>query len=84
MNNFSPNTVCELNSMSAVIEMVSKGVGVAFVPTSCANPNKYITYFSFAPRLYRYNILAHRANLVLNDSENTLINFIKDYTFVAE
>lgn len=81
ISNFSPDTVCELNSMSAIIEMVSKGVGVAFVPTSCAKPDKNITYFSFVPKLYRYNILAHRENLIINDSENMLINFIKDYNF---
>lgn len=84
VSNFSPDTVCELNSMAAVIEMVSKGVGVAFVPASCAKPNKNITYFLFSPRLYRYNILAYRANLALNDTENTLINYIKNYTFAEE
>jgi DNA-binding transcriptional LysR family regulator len=84
ISSFSPDTVCELNSMTAVIEMVSKGVGVAFVPSSCAKSNKNITYFCFNPRLYRYNILVHRANLVLNDAENTLINYIKDYPFAAE
>lgn len=84
ISNFSPDTVCELNSMAAVIRMVSKEVGVAFVPSSCAKPNKNITYFSFSPKLYRYNILAYRANRVFNDSENTLINYIKNYPFVVE
>ena len=84
ISNFSPDTVCELNSMAAVVKMVSKAVGVAFVPSSCAKPNRNITYFCFTPRLYRYNILAYRRNLVLNDAENTLINFIKDYHFIEE
>lgn len=84
ISNFSPDTVCELNSMTAVIEIVSKGVGVAFVPVSCAKPNKNITYFCFTPRLYRYNILAYRANLVLNDAENILVDHVKNYHFPAE
>lgn len=83
ISDFSPDTVCELNSMAAVIKMVSNGVGVAFVPSSCAKPNKNITYFCFAPKLYRYNILARRLNLALNDAENTLINYIKDYPFAT-
>jgi DNA-binding transcriptional LysR family regulator len=81
INNFSPDTVCELNSMAAVIEMVSKEVGVAFVPASFSKPNKNIIYFSFVPKLYRYNILAHRENLILNDAENILINYSKNYHF---
>jgi hypothetical protein len=64
--------------------MVSNGVRVAFVQPSCAKPNKNITYFFSAPKLYRYNILAYRANLVLNDTETTLINYIRNYTFTAE
>jgi DNA-binding transcriptional LysR family regulator len=81
INNFSPDTVCELNSMAAVIEMVSKEVGVAFVPASFSKPNKNIIYFSFIPKLYRYNILAYRENLILNDAENILINYSKNYHF---
>lgn len=84
LTNFSPDTVCELNSMTAIIEMVSKEVGIAFVPVSCVKHNKNITYFSFTPQVYRYNILAYRANHVLNDSENTLISYIKNYTFINE
>ncbi|MFL0167452.1 LysR family transcriptional regulator [Candidatus Clostridium helianthi] len=84
ISNFSPDTVCELNSMAAVIEMVSNGVGVAFVPESFTKPNKNITYFFFSPKLYRYNILAYRANLVLNDVEKILINHVKNYHFPAE
>ncbi len=84
INNFSPDTVCELNSMTAVRKMVSKGAGIAFIPSSCAKPDPNITYFCFTPRLYRYNILTHRTNLMLKNAENTLVNYIKDYSFTAE
>ncbi len=84
MNNFSPDIVCELNSMAAARKMVSKGVGVSFIPSSCAKPDPNITYFCFTPKLYRYNILACRANLVLHDAEETLVNYFKNHTFTAE
>lgn len=84
ISNFSPCTVCELNSMTALRKMVSKGSGIAFIPSSCAKPDLNITYFCFTPKLFRYNIIAYRENLLLNDAENTLINYIKDYPFVVE
>ncbi|MDS0528186.1 LysR family transcriptional regulator [Clostridium sp. SHJSY1] len=81
ISNFSPDTVCELNSMAAIIDMVAKGVGIAFVPASCAKPNKNISYFFFSPKLYRYNVLAYRTNLVINEAENIFINYAKNYHF---
>ncbi len=84
INSFSPDIVCELNSMAAVRRMVSKGIGIAFIPVSCAKPDPNITYFCFTPKLYRYNILACRTDLVLNDAENTLVNYIKNYSFAVE
>ncbi|MBF7096639.1 LysR family transcriptional regulator [Alkalibacter mobilis] len=79
MNNFVPDTVCEMNSMVAVREMVSKGIGVSFIPSTCAEPNHNVTYFSFSPKVFRYNIIAYRKNLVLNNPEKYLINLFKNY-----
>ncbi|HAE61503.1 MAG TPA: LysR family transcriptional regulator [Eubacteriaceae bacterium] len=78
-NNFIPDTVCEMNSMVAVRKMVSKGIGVAFMPSTCAEPKHDVTYFSFAPKVFRYNIIAYRKNLVLNNAEKYLISLFKNH-----
>lgn len=76
---FFPDTICEMNSMLTVRKMVSKGVGVAFMPVSCADLGCGIVYFSLSPKVYRYNIVAYRKQLVFNPAEECLMSLIKDH-----
>ncbi|WP_069998638.1 LysR family transcriptional regulator [Cellulosilyticum sp. I15G10I2] len=78
---FSPDTICEMNSMLTVRKMVSKGVGVAFMPVSCADSDCGIFYFSLSPKVYRYNIAAYRKHLVFNPAETYLMSLIKEHKF---
>lgn len=80
-NNFVPDPIFEMNSMHVVRNMVSKGVGVAFIPSSCAEYHPDVTYFSFTPKVYRHNIFAMRKHLLLNKPEKYLMELFRNYQF---
>lgn len=76
---FRPNAICEVNNIRATQTMVSKNAGIAFIAESCMEDSNSIKYYSLEPRLYRYNLLVHRQNWVMNEAEQVFCSCIKDY-----
>lgn len=78
-SHFKPLTMCETNSVVTIRSMTAKGIGVSFIAKSCAIPHKNIRYYSFEPKLYRYNALICRKNWSLNQSEKEFVRLVKEY-----
>ncbi|MEY8339025.1 LysR family transcriptional regulator [Lachnospiraceae bacterium 62-35] len=74
-----PPSICEVTGLPLTCDMVAQGTGVTFMPISGKSLENEIHYYSCLPRLYRYNILVHRKNLVLNKPEQTFFEFAKKY-----
>ena len=74
-----PSRICEVNGLLLTCDMVAQGTGVAFIPVSGKAQENLVHYYSLSPKLYRYNILVHRKNLVLNRPEQAFFDFVKNY-----
>lgn len=76
---FQPSTMCETNSIIATRAMVAKGIGVTFIARSCVSDRENVAYYSLDPRMYRYNALVRRKNLIQNEPEKALFQHICGY-----
>lgn len=76
---FKPISVCEVNSNSAAQRLVSKDVGIAFIPASYKNSEPGIAYLSLVPGLYRDNVIAFRKGFHITETEEYLIHLIKQH-----
>lgn len=76
---FEPNTVCEINNITAIQDIVSHGAGVAFIAESCIQPDHTIHYYALEPGLSRYNLLVYRKNWILNTAETEFCSRIQSY-----
>ena len=76
---FQPSTMCETNSIIATRAMVAKGIGVTFIARSCVSDRENVAYYSLNPRMYRYNALVRRKNLIQNEPERALFQHIRGY-----
>lgn len=71
--------MCETNSIIATRAMVAKGIGVTFIARSCVSDRENVAYYSLNPRMYRYNALVRRKNLIQNEPERALFQHIRGY-----
>lgn len=77
---FIPNVVCEISNMNTVRNMIAHNIGVGFMPSSCAEPNMGISYYSIIPnQLYRINALLHSRSLAFTDAEIHFMNLVRTY-----
>lgn len=76
---FKPNVICELNSNRAMLSMVSKGAGIAFVPSSYVNGIDHVRIFRLDPAVCRSNVLVWRKNLKCSVHTKFLMDLIKKY-----
>lgn len=72
-----PSAMCETNSIIATRTMVSNGVGVTFIAASCASDRSRVKYYSFHPRLFRYNLLVQRKDWNIQKPEEYFCDLIK-------
>lgn len=77
-SNISPR-ICEITGIPLTTNIVATGIGVALVPASGRFKEDLVHYYYFVPGLYRYNIMIHRKNLVLNTPEQAFFNLVKNY-----
>lgn len=75
----APSNICEVNGILLTVEMISRNMGVSLIPLSGKTMEDKIHYYSCSPKLYRYNILLHRKNLVLNKPEKTFFDYVLNY-----
>lgn len=75
----APRVACEVNDNHAALTMISRGMGMAFVPRSYATLYPDVRPLSLQPRLERENLLILRQNLKLGEAEQYLLELIRGY-----
>ena len=81
---FSPLSSCEINSNTIMKRLVSKNVGVSFIPISYCEENTEIDYYHMEPSVFRYNIIAHRKNTVFSEIDRHFMKLVKEHSFFAK
>lgn len=59
--------------------LVSKNMGVSFIPISYSNHTSGIDYYHMEPRIYRYNIIAYRKNAVFSEIDRYFMKLVKEH-----
>lgn len=79
--NFIPSIICEISNMNTVRNMVSHNLGVAFIPSSCADLSLGlgICYYSITPRLERINAMIHSKTLAFSRAEVDFMDLVRGY-----
>ncbi len=75
----APALIYEVSGLPLTCQMVSQGIGLSFIPLSGKSLENMIHYYSFVPKLYRYNVLIHRKDLTLSPPVQTFIDYAKVY-----
>ncbi len=70
---------CEVNDNHAALAMVSKGLGIAFVPRAYMARYPEAAALSLSPRLERDNLLVFRPNLELGPPQAYLLELIRTH-----
>lgn len=78
-SHYTPNTMCETNSVIATRSMVAMEIGITLIADSCADDETHIAYYSLDPQIYRYNALVRRKNLIINKPEASFCDYVKNY-----
>lgn len=76
---FSPLSCCEINSNTVMQNLVSKNMGVSFIPISYSNNTLGIDYYHMEPQIYRYNIIAYRKNAVFSEIDRYFMKLVKEH-----
>ncbi|MDO5551629.1 MAG: LysR family transcriptional regulator substrate-binding protein, partial [Lachnospiraceae bacterium] len=74
-----PAALYEVNGIPMTRDMIAQGIGVGFIPASCRGDEEHIRYYSLSPKLFRYNALLHRKNLILNQPEQLFYSYVIGY-----
>ena len=82
--NISLDGVCAVNHMTTVTNMVSRNVGVAFIPKTCLMPDAPITYYSLRPKIFRLSAVIYRNDRPLTRAELRLIEMAKEYPLFSK
>ncbi|WP_215698433.1 LysR family transcriptional regulator [Clostridium sp. MCC353] len=77
-----PYVICEISSKTAVISMLSEGLGISLIPQSAKREIEGIRYFSVSPQLYRYHVIAYMKRKTPEREKETFIRLVKEnYNF---
>ncbi len=77
----TPPHICEVNGLPLTNTMVAQNVGIAFMPLSGITPEyrNTVRYYSFSPKIYRYNVIFHKNNFNFTKPELAFYNAVKNY-----
>ncbi len=78
---FTPLSSCDVNSNNAMQKLVSKDMGVSFIPNSYSMTTPGIDYYYINPMLIRYNIIAYRKNTHFSDIDEYFMHLVKNHPF---
>lgn len=78
-HHFVPLSCCDINSNHAMQNMISKQIGVSFIPDSYVGKTTDIDYYHVNPRLIRYNLIAYRKNTVFSEIDAYFLELIKNH-----
>ncbi|PNV59864.1 hypothetical protein C0033_21535 [Clostridium sp. chh4-2] len=73
-----PHIICEISSKSAVISMLTEGVGISLMPRSSIKKIDGIRYFSISPQLYRRHVIAYTKKKTPEPEKEAFIQLIKE------
>jgi len=73
------DSVCVVNHMTTVSNMVAEQVGIAFIPQTCRRPKAPITYYSLSPKIFRMAAVLYRNDRPLTRAEKRLLEMAKEY-----
>lgn len=77
-----PYVICEISSKTAVISMLTEGVGISLIPRSAVREVDGIRYFSVSPQLYRHHVIAYAKKKTPEPEKDVFIQMIKEnYNF---
>ncbi|MDY2627519.1 MAG: LysR family transcriptional regulator [Lachnospiraceae bacterium] len=76
---FAPLSCCEINSNSVMQSLVSRNMGVSFIPISYSHKTTGIDYYHMDPPVFRYNIIAHRKNSIFSEIDHHFMKLIKEH-----
>lgn len=74
-----PPKLCIVTGPPLTRSLVAQGTGVAFLPVSGMGEENQIRYYSCEPKIFRYNTMVHRENLVFNKPEQSFFDCVKQY-----
>ncbi len=76
---FTPNTICETNSVLTTRAMAAKGIGITFIGRSCITESEPLCCYHLDPILTRQFALVHRKNWSMHSAEKALCAEIRAY-----
>lgn len=76
---FIPLSCCDVNSNHTMQKMISKQIGVSFIPDSYVKKTTDIDYYRVNPGLIRYNLIAYRKNTVFSEIDEYFLKLIREH-----
>lgn len=76
-NGFTPNVISETNNTTALLQMVSAGRGIGFLPGNLCRELPGVSYMPLRPEVYRHQVIVYRSE-VMNDYLLDFINLLKE------
>ncbi|WP_215698517.1 LysR family transcriptional regulator [Clostridium sp. MCC353] len=61
---FQPKIFGYMDNIQSICGLVSTGVGVSLIPSSCINELRNVNLYSLSPRLKRYNVICYQPKLM--------------------
>ena len=80
-HHFTPFCCCDVNSNRVQLELVSKGMGVCFIPVSYANPDIGIEYYHMGPTISRANLVVFRTSGNSSEIERYFADLVKSHKY---
>ncbi len=74
-----PHNLCEVNGMPLTRSLIAQEIGMGFIPVSAKGLEESIHYYSCEPKVFRYNVMMHRENLIFNQPEQSFFNYVINY-----
>ncbi|MDO4620165.1 MAG: LysR family transcriptional regulator [Lachnospiraceae bacterium] len=76
--------VYDVNGIPLTLSMVTKEMGVSLIPRSGRLKDYPVRYFSFVPKLHRYNAIFYNQAIPLNKPEKVFLHYVRDYMKYAQ
>lgn len=77
--NMIPSKLYEVDGIGLTCSLVAQGVGVSFIPISGKFETDNIHYYSYRPKVFCFNVMMYRKNLVFNEPVQYFSDCVKRY-----
>ncbi|MBS6643781.1 MAG: LysR family transcriptional regulator [Clostridiaceae bacterium] len=76
---FQPKVFGYMDNIQSICGLISTGVGVSFIPSSCTDELKNVNLYSLSPRLKRYNVISFQPQLMDHPSVAYLAELLETH-----